>query len=95
MSNYNKLAALMGEHQEMATFRRFQRINAKSLLYMQAEILHLEQELSMIELEDKSSADKNRASLHESVFNLKESSDHPHNIQWSKVLELRERLEAY
>ncbi|KAL9601210.1 MAG: hypothetical protein Q9179_002939 [Wetmoreana sp. 5 TL-2023] len=95
MASYNKLAALMGEHQEMATFRRFQRLNAKSILYMQAEILHLERELDMIELEDKVSADKNRALLHESVFNLKESSGYPHDVQWSKVLEVRKKLEAY
>ncbi|KAL8723949.1 MAG: hypothetical protein Q9181_007063, partial [Wetmoreana brouardii] len=95
MASYNKLAALMGQHQEMATFRRFQRLNAKSLLYMQAEILHLEQELDMIELEDKCSADKDRALLHVSVFNLKESSGYPHDVQWSKVLEVRKKLEAY
>ncbi|KAI4128688.1 MAG: hypothetical protein LQ338_002635, partial [Usnochroma carphineum] len=95
MASYNKLAALMGEHQELATFRRFQRLNVKSLLYMQAEILHLESELEIIEFDDQTSGDKFRASLNVSVFNLKESSGLPHGVQWAKVLEIQEKLQAY
>ncbi|KAL8782254.1 MAG: hypothetical protein Q9213_005557 [Squamulea squamosa] len=91
MASYNKLATLMGEHQDMVTFRKFQRSNAKSLLYMQAEILHLENELAHIESEDRMSEDKTRSTLHESVFNLKEYG----GIQWKRVLELREKLESY
>lgn len=95
MARYNKLAALMGEHLELAIFRRFQRLNAKSLLYMQAEILHRESELDMIELDDVRSEDKSRSLLHTSVFNLKELSGGPHDVQWKNVLEIREKLEHY
>ncbi|KAL8645574.1 MAG: hypothetical protein Q9210_006633 [Variospora velana] len=91
MSNYNGLASLMGEHQELAIFRKFQTLNAKNLLYMQAEILHLEHELHIIEFEDQTSSDKSRAPLHTSLFNLKDSS----GTQWNKVLELRGRLQSY
>ena len=95
MASYNRLAALMGEHQELAVFRRFQTLNAKSLLYMQAEILHLGSELKSIELEDQRSKDIHRASLHTSVFNLKESSDSDHHLQWSKATELRDKIKRY
>ncbi|CAO1596970.1 hypothetical protein XANCAGTX0491_000797 [Xanthoria calcicola] len=95
MANYNRVAALMGDHQEMATFRRFRRLNMKSLLGMQAEILHLESELASIEREDERSEIKGCSSLHESAFNLKASGGTSHDLQWRKVLEVRERLEQY
>ncbi|KAL8670135.1 MAG: hypothetical protein Q9168_005300 [Polycauliona sp. 1 TL-2023] len=79
----------------MTTFRRFQRLNLKSLLGMQAEILHLESELAKVEHEDRQSEDKSRSLLHESAFNLKASCGSPHDTQWKKVLEVRERLEQY
>lgn len=95
MASYNRLAALIGKHQELAMFRRFQTLNAKSLLYMQAELLHLENELKSIELDDESSKDIHRASLHASVFNLKESSGGDHQLQWNKAIEIRDKLERY
>ncbi|KAL9014676.1 MAG: hypothetical protein Q9173_000672 [Seirophora scorigena] len=58
MANYNKLASLMGEHHELAILRNFQRSNTKNLLYMQAEILHLEKEIQVIEVEDQTSNDE-------------------------------------
>ncbi|KAL8893403.1 MAG: hypothetical protein Q9192_005302, partial [Flavoplaca navasiana] len=95
MANYNRLAALMGDHQELACFKRFQKLNAKSLLYMQAELLRLEYELGAIELEDQQSRDEVRSSFHTSVFNLKRSCDGPDDVQWKKVLEIREKLKQY
>lgn len=95
MANYNRVAALMGDHQEMAAFRRFRRLNMKSLLGMQAEILHLESEVASIEREDERSEIKGCSSLHESAFNLKASGGTSHDLQWRKVLEVRERLEQY
>lgn len=95
MANYNKLATLMGEHQDLATFRRFQKLNLKSLLGMQAEILHLECELATIEREDERAQDDSRSSLHKSMFNLKTSGGSTHDYQWRKVLEVREKLAQY
>lgn len=95
MANYNKLADLMGDHQELAIFRRFRKLNAKTLLYMQAEILHLENELKNIELEDSRSKDISCTILHASLFNLKNSSGTSHDTQWRKVLEIREKLKCY
>ena len=63
MVKYNKLVTFMGQHQELAILRRFQKPNVKALIGMQAEILYLESELAMIEREDKSSEGPSRASL--------------------------------
>ncbi|KAI4238447.1 MAG: hypothetical protein LQ349_001100 [Xanthoria aureola] len=95
MANYNKLTELMGEHQELAMFRRFQKLNVKSLLGMQAEIIHLASELATVEREDERSEDNSRSSLHKSIFNLKASGGSTHCYQWRKVLEVREKLEQY
>ncbi|KAL8755121.1 MAG: hypothetical protein Q9184_004894 [Pyrenodesmia sp. 2 TL-2023] len=62
---------------------------------MQAEILHLENELKNIELEDSRSKEMSRSMLHASLFNLKRSSDGCHDTQWRKVLEIREKLKCY
>lgn len=95
MGDYNSLTALIGTYQELCMFRRFAKLNAKSLVYMQAELVHLEAELAGIELEDKASKDPNRSSFHISIFNLKESLGTENNIQWQKVLEIREKLRLY
>lgn len=70
-------------------------MNVKSLLGMQAEILHLESELASIERKDERSEIKSRSSLHESAFNLKASWGSSYDLQWRKVLEVREKLEQY
>ena len=95
MANYNKLAALIGTHQEMALFRQFAALNAKNLLYMQSELVHLEAELTSIESEDRCSEDSEKASLQDSVFNLKESSGTTRDLQWRKGLEIREKMNNY
>lgn len=45
MSGYQKLAELMTKHSEAATFKRFDFLNTLNILYMQAELVHLEEEL--------------------------------------------------
>jgi hypothetical protein len=95
MDGYHKLASLVSDHQELLMLRRFSTANAKNLLYMQAEILHLEAELCDIALEDHSGCEKRR-NYEYCVFDLKESygvggSD----TQWRKILEIREKLKEY
>jgi hypothetical protein len=45
MSGYKKLAELMTKHSEVATFKRFDFLNTLNILYMQAELVHLEEEV--------------------------------------------------
>ena len=95
MADYNRLAQLMGMHQELAIFRQFADLNAKNLLFMQSELIHLEAELSAIELENKHSGNSQKASFHVSVFELKESEGSAMDLQWRKTLEVRTKLAEY
>ena len=95
MGNYTRLAALIGSHQELALFRQFAFLNAKNLLYMQSELVHLEGELANIALEDDSSGDGDKTLFQVSLFDLKESSRTRKDLQWRKVLEIREKLKEY
>lgn len=91
MGNYTKLAALIGAHQEMALFRQFAALNVKNLLYMQAELVHLEAELENIAREDRQCGHGEKESYEASVFNLKGSN----GAQWRKALEIRNMLKEY
>jgi hypothetical protein len=95
MDGYHKLASLVSDHEELLILRRFATANAKNLLYMQAEILHLEAELHDIALEDHSGCEKHR-NYEYCVFDLKESyGTRGSDAQWRKILELREKLKEY
>ena len=95
MGDYGKLASLMGTYHEMALFRQFAALNAKSLLYMQSELVHLEAELSNIGLEDAYSGDGQKEAFRVSLFKLKRSSGTDKDLQWRKVMEIREKLKEY
>jgi len=45
MTGYDQLATLFGKYEDLAMFRTFTALNAKNLLYMQAELLHLQKDL--------------------------------------------------
>src|SRR5215471_13469743 len=45
MGSYTKLSEFMGSWSDVAIFRRFANLNAENLLFLQAELLHLEHEL--------------------------------------------------
>lgn len=79
----------------MALFRRFAALNAKNLLYMQAELVHLEAELKDIEHNDRCSGQGEKKSFEFSVINLKDSSGTENDLQWRKVLEIRNKLKEY
>lgn len=54
MGNYVDLCSVMSKHPEVFILRAFSSLNVKNLLYYQAELLYLEQELHEIESEDQS-----------------------------------------
>ncbi|KUJ08191.1 uncharacterized protein LY89DRAFT_677081 [Mollisia scopiformis] len=45
MAGYERVGDLMTKHPEVATFKRFDFLNTLNILYLQAELVHLEQEL--------------------------------------------------
>jgi hypothetical protein len=58
--NYLTLAQKLGNEPGFAIFRRFATLNAKSLLYLQAELTLLEDELEYLESEDQDAEDETK-----------------------------------
>ncbi|KAI4164254.1 MAG: hypothetical protein LQ342_002219 [Letrouitia transgressa] len=95
MANYSTLSNIIATHGDAAIFRRFTPLNVKNLLYMQAELIHLDAELRIIETEDRNSGDVEKTSFSSSFYDLKESAGTGNGLQWRKYLEVREKLRAY
>ncbi|KAK5167867.1 hypothetical protein LTR04_007120 [Oleoguttula sp. CCFEE 6159] len=68
-------------------------MNAEQLLYMQAELAHLEDELNEIRKED--AQDEKAALYSQSWRKLSDTENNTHNMQYRKVLEIREKLTEY
>ncbi|KAL8677813.1 MAG: hypothetical protein Q9186_005793 [Xanthomendoza sp. 1 TL-2023] len=92
MGDYSKLASMMSRHSEAAIFRRFDTLNVKNLLYMQAEIVHLEDQLHCLEMGD---GNPEKALRPFSVYVLKEAVGSGENPQWTKYKEIQEKIYAY
>lgn len=82
MGDYTALASMMANHAEAAIFRRFDTLNIKNLLYMQAELVDLENQLHEIESEDKKSKAPNKVAFSSSVQALRRSASTRDNDQW-------------
>ncbi|GKZ58047.1 hypothetical protein AnigIFM49718_003855 [Aspergillus niger] len=87
---YDRLAALMARDPGSSIYRSFAKLNAKNLLYLQAEIAYIQNDLQYIIEKDGQSEDK--ASFPFSVWDMKTSED---PVQWEKVLEARRLLKEY
>ncbi len=93
---YETLSGFMSSYPEMAIFRRFRALEIQNLLYLQAEITHLEAELQDIATEDRHLRESARHLYHRSWWELSQESDEKcNNPQWAKVLEIRDKLEQY
>jgi len=90
MEGYTKIARLMTEHPEFAVLRQFRLLNMQNLLYLQAELSHLEAELKVIASHDKHQEDYMR-----DWWSISNGRDDDSHNQWGKVLEIREKLENY
>ena len=96
MAGYARLASLMGTYPEVAIFRRFGALNVQNLLYLQAEITILENELRRTENADLESADQDRAIYGRDWQTLSDSIDGSGDgSQWRTFLKNRERLKEY
>ncbi|KAF2475953.1 uncharacterized protein BDR25DRAFT_253591 [Lindgomyces ingoldianus] len=91
---YPGLAKFMGPHFDsgMGLFKRFADLNARNLLYMQAELVNLELELNVLTHDDHTSRDPTRETYEKSVWNMAHSPD---SAQWKKVLEIRQKVKDY
>jgi hypothetical protein len=93
MEGYAKIASLMSHHHELAIFRRFGTFNLQNLLYLQAELTHLEEDLK--EVVKKDQADPGRFFYTKHWYSLANSEDGEEKEQWGKVLQIREKLKEY
>lgn len=90
---YEEVAQFMSAHDEFAILRRFRALNMKNLLYLQAEILHLEEDLS--DLATRDAELPGRRYHGRDWWSLANGQDEGDREQWAKVLHLRETLATY
>jgi hypothetical protein len=94
MVNYTRFADLIGRYPEYALYRKFAALNAKRLLFMQAELSHLEYDLALIAEHDQS--DPQTASFATSWNKMSNAPPGGQaDLQSQKVREISEKLDKY
>ena len=97
MGTYPKLSNFMGSFPDVAIFRRFGPLNVQNLLFLQAELSHLERELSVIRERESQSEDEKRQLALRSWWELSSSSfeGEEENPQWQVIQDIRQKLVEY
>lgn len=85
----------MGMVPEMAMFRRFGTLNAQMLLYMQSELIHLENDLRELEREDSRSDQLYKSKYSRDCFFLLNPMTPGDNRQLRLVMEIKAKLKEY
>ena len=85
---YNVLAHLMGAYPPLSIFRRFGALNARNILYLQAELVDLEAQLLQAEKADEESGHVDRKIYSRDWRTLSESVDNVErdDTQWKIFL---------
>ncbi|KAI0206579.1 hypothetical protein F4808DRAFT_454500 [Astrocystis sublimbata] len=96
---YTRLAEYMGQHSQLAIFRRFGTLTNASLLYLQAEITELEHELKYVQAQDCQSDDDVRKEYERSWYRLSRSASleegSEEREQYELIMKLRELIAQY
>ena len=96
MEGYPKLCEIMGSHPDIRIFRKFSILNIQNLIYLQANLLHLEKEWREMVMDDVSSGDPARTGLHFNVSKMQEGHGTiEETLQWAKFREIRAKLAEY
>ncbi|KAF1956372.1 hypothetical protein CC80DRAFT_473276 [Byssothecium circinans] len=95
VKGYPKLAAQIELRPELAIFRRFGALNAENLLYFQAELALLEQDLQKQQLDDHCSGDSRKALFARSWYELSTSKENGDDTQLQLIHRIRETLRSY
>jgi hypothetical protein len=108
VAGYPRLAGHMERLPEVAIFRRFGALNARTLCYQQAELAQLEKDLKTLEKEDAlcgekenlSFCDKKRGQYSKDWYYLKDSEDTEDRDaraaeQWRLAQKIMDRLRTY
>jgi hypothetical protein len=93
MEGYAKIASRISIHPELGIYRRFAALNARNLLYLQAELHGLEQELDEITRED-AAAEGDRKLYSRDWHTLATCADNDRR-QWEIMSRIREKLKEY
>ena len=88
-----KVATMMSHYNEFAIFRKFSKLNYQNLLYLQAELTHLEANLK--KLADRDGRDPNRTYYSKDWWFLAQNEEHDSREQWQKFLQIRNKLKEY
>jgi hypothetical protein len=89
-----KVATMMIQYNEFAIFRKFSKLNYQNLLYLQAELMHLEANLK--KLADRDGRDPNRTCYSKDWWFLAQNEEeHDSREQWQKFLQIRNKLKEY
>ncbi|KAH8896747.1 hypothetical protein GQ53DRAFT_639573 [Thozetella sp. PMI_491] len=97
---YDRLASLMGEVPDTAIFKKFGALSAEILLYRQAELTLLEDELRDQQKEDRNSPQEVRTLYARSFGKLRNSAasdagEDDDDNQWNLIQQIEEKLEKY
>ncbi|KAI4103509.1 MAG: hypothetical protein LQ339_004234 [Xanthoria mediterranea] len=99
MEGYPKLASLMGACPEVAILRRFGSLNARNLLYLQAELVALEETLRACTERNNASNDADRIRSARDWYTLSRLGNNGSNVgageEWWTMLEIRKKLKEY
>ena len=102
VAGYPKLAGRMGVMPEIAMFRRFGALNARNILYMQNELVILENQLKQFEVEDSKSKEGKKRFYRRNSFWIQTSdmevNDEPRDgdkRQLDLVMRMRKLLHEY
>lgn len=94
--SYPRLSEFMGLWPEVAIFRRFGALNAQNLLFLQAEIAHLERELQVIREQEEKREDERGLLAQRSWFELSQATeDGEYCPQWAVIQDIRSKLSEY
>jgi hypothetical protein len=95
MEGYAKLAHLMGDNHtdgHFLIFQKFEQLSAQNLLYLQAEIVNLQETLNHHVKSDSESPDPDRRMFSRDWWALSRSED---SEQWDTWIQLRGKLKEY
>lgn len=93
MEGYAKVAGLMARYDELAILRGFKNLNLQNLLYLQAEIIHLEDGLK--KLADTDAAHSDRKFHSKDWWSLAHGDGQAGKAQWRQIRKIRRRLAKY
>ncbi|OAL40534.1 hypothetical protein AYO20_00270 [Fonsecaea nubica] len=97
MEGYTKIASFMGLHPESAQVLRFSDLNLQNILYLQAEIYGLREDLRKIEAQTQNASSDDLKDFALDWFTLASTQDENGRVnqQWQKFLQLRPLLKEY